>query len=572
MASTSQISRSINANRRRNSRLLFAFTLVGVSLVVVPGVFFVCQDGSQRNEFCQRLSTLTTGLGSSFSNLDISKIFAGKSPGGSDLPVAQQENSEKQKAQPVAAARTIGVTAGNVKMIDEAVNLLEGQIAQNPKDASLHNRLGLIYAELGELGQAEAQFTHAIQIARTEIREGRTSLEAKKAAGQFDDASQLMLSNSKNALELSTAHSNLARVFEKLGQQSKVVAQLEQLNRDVRIGEGISGISTMSPLSQNLAVSKRSDALAKNKASMRVVEGMARAEALMQAHLLPQAMHEWKQIVEIDPTIAEAHEKLGTAALTTGNIALATQELKKAAELIPGKASIHAALGICYQCRTRNKEAIDEFNKALAINPKDPQTSFNLGNAYAALGQNKDARRCYLQAVAIRPEMAVAHNNLATLYSLSGSYDQAIEQFEHTLSLAPNMASAHYGLGLAFYNKSEFDKAVREFKIALSINPALVDAHTKIELCHHRNNGQNQKEVGFASGSGSGSGAGGSQMSMGSGGRRVRCASNVDEGRHRALTMTSVNGDNVVAHRQRKVSMSSSIDEGSNRALVQRLN
>ncbi len=575
MASTSQISASIHANRRRNSRLLLAFTLIGVSVVVVPGVFFVCQDSSQRNEFCHRLSTLTTGLGSSFSNLpDISKMFAGQSPSGSDLPVAHNEKSDKHKGQPVATARNIGVTAGNVKMIDEAVKMLEGQIAQNPKDASLHNRLGLIYAELGELGQAEAQFTQAIQIARTEIAEGRQSLEAKKAAGEFADASQLMLSNSKNALELSTAHSNLARVFEKLGQQSKVVAQLEQLNRDVRIGEGItggvSGSSAMSPLAQGLAGSTKSDTVGKNKASMRVVEGMARAEALMQAHLLPQAMHEWKQIVEIDPTIAEAHEKLGTAALSSGNIALATQELKKAAQLIPGKASIHAALGICYQCRTRNKEAIDEFNKALALNPKDAQTSFNLGNAYAALGQNKDARRCYLQAIAIRPEMAVAHNNLATLYSLSGNYDQAIEQFEHTLSLAPNMASAHYGLGLAFYNKSEFDKAVREFKIALAINPALVDAHTKIELCHHRNNGQNQREVGFASGSGSGSG--GSQMSMGSGGRRVRSASNVDEGRHRTLTMTNVNGDNVVAHRQRKVSLSSPIDEGSNRALVQRLN
>jgi len=560
LASTSQISRSIHANRRRNSRLLFAFTLIGVSLVVVPGVFFVCQDSSQANQFCQRLSTLTTGLGSGLSNMpDLSKILTGKPSGGGDRPIAQQEDSNKHK--PVATERTIGVTAGNVKMIDEAVKLLEGQIAQNPKDASLHNRLGLIYAELGELGQAEAQFTQAIQIARISISEGRRSLDEKKAAGDFAQASQLMLSNSQNVLELSTAHSNLARVFEKLGQQSKVVAQLEQLNKDVRIGDG--GILAAAPLAQAPgATGTKSDGNRKN--NLRVVEGMARAEALMQAHLLPQAMHEWKQIVEIDPTLAEAHEKLGTAALTTGNIALATQELKKAAQMIQGKASLHAALGICYQCRTRNREAIDEFNKALAINPKDAQTSFNLGNAYAALGQNKDARRCYLQAVAIRPEMAVAHNNLATLYSLSGSYDQAIEQFEHTLSLAPNMASAHYGLGLAFYNKSEFDKAVREFKIALAINPALVDAHTKIELCHHRNNGQNQRLANnFSSGS---------QMSMGSGGRHIRSASSVDEGRHRTLSMSGVSGDNVVAHRQRKVSMSSSIDEGSNRALVQRLN
>jgi tetratricopeptide (TPR) repeat protein len=568
LASTSQISNSMHSNRRRNSVLLMGFVLGGVSLVVVPGVYFVCQDSAKRSD----LLSLSSGISSSaFGNL-----FK-KAPAKSEA-ISPTSSAIGSGIGASAAAKPMvkhaGVTASNVKLVDEAVKLLVGQIEANPKDPSLHNRLGLIYAELGELSQAENQFKQAIEIARLGVTESKQAVDANKASGQLTLASEAMLKGSQAELELSTAHSNLARVYEKLGQQSKVVAQLEQLNQDVRINGS---------LAQSFGLGAGKAATTKNsvKSSVEIVDGMAKAEALMQAHMLPQAMAQWKHVLSLDSTIAEAHEKLGRAALSTGNIFLAIQELKQAAQLEPHKAAIHSSLGMCYQYRNKNKEAIDEFNKALAIEPKDALTAFNLGNAYAALGQNKDARRVYQQAIQIKPEMAVAHNNLATVLSMDGLYDQAIEQFAYTLTLAPNMASAHYGLGLAQFNTHDYTNAAREFKIALAINPELIDAHTKIEMCHRLNGqqfGQQNANNCLAAGLNS-TGVRSRAVSGGynpnSGSRSSSTSSsgsgaNFENGRR--LSMIGVSGDQAPRPRQRKVTMSSSIDEGSNRNLAQRLN
>lgn len=610
MASTSQISNSMHSNRRRNSVLLMGFVLGGVSLVVVPGVYFVCQDSTQRSELCQNLGeklTYLTQQTSGITSSAIGNLFnlkSSKSSNTTSLTKSGESNLSQNSGSGInatAAPKTgmmvkHGVTASNVKLVDEAVKLLLGQVEANPKDPSLHNRLGLIYAELGELSQAENQFKQAIEIARLGVSESKQAVEANKNSGQFALASEAMLKGSQAELELSTAHSNLARVYEKLGQQSKVVAQLEQLNKDVRINGS---------LAQSLGLSAGKAASSKNtvKSSVEIVDGMAKAEALMQAHMLPQAMAQWKQVLSIDPNIAEAHEKLGKAALSSGNIFLATQELKQAAQLEPEKAAVHASLGICYQCRNKNQEAIDEFNKALAIDPKDALTAFNLGNAFAAIGQNSDARRLYQQAIQLKPEMAVAHNNLATVLSMDGQYDQAIEQFEHTLSLAPNMASAHYGLGLARFNKHEYSNAAHEFRIALQINPNLIDAHTKIEMCQRMNGKQFGKQFGqqnsgnslatnlSSSGSRQSSSASasynpdsGSNYASGSRASSGRSRSGSDSAASstsssgvnfengRRLSMIGVSGDQVPRTRQRKQTMSSSIDEAGNRNLAQRLN
>jgi tetratricopeptide (TPR) repeat protein len=528
-------------------------------MVVAPGVYFVCQDAAQRTELADNIGS---GFNAAFSGL--SGLISGNQavttlpttvgtlPHGTALV-----DSGKKSKKP-------GVTASNVRLVDEAVKLLSAQIEQKPKDPSLHNRLGLIYAELGELSQAEIQFKEAIQLARVGLTDSRMAVEQKKSEGQLVEASQLMLGASQNELELSTAHSNLARVYEKLGQQSKVVAQLEELNRDVKIGGG---------LAQSLGLNTRAVSNVKlTRASVQVCEGMAKAESLMASRKLQQAMAQWKQVLAIDPTIAEAHEKLGRAALTTGDIALAIQELKKAAQLAPGKAATHAALGICYQCRSNNKEAIDEFKKALALDGKDALSAFNMGNAYAALNQNTSARTSYQLAIKLNPAMAVAHNNLATISSLSGQYDQAIQEFEQTLALAPRMASAHYGLGLAYFNKHEYNRASQQFKTALDLNPNLIDAHSKIETCY-RMNAQSHHNI--ALGGAGGAGSGSAYASSGSGGYSAsdRFTSRATESRMRPQAMAQVSGDTQrYRPRQRSVATSSEIDEGSNRNLVQRLN
>ena len=518
MASTSQISNSLHSRRRENNgRPLTLFFVGGIALVLTPAVMVFCQDASLRQQMCENVHTfsatvsaestkflkrLSSGqIGQSGGHLSqIGQNGAAQSSGSganSNLSLGNDEKSEKGSAtQSESTANSENPARGdnlsstdmasNVSMVDQAVSVLTAQIAKDPNNASLHNRLGLIYASVGELKRAESQFNLAIDLSREQLAQLNTDLKAKKASGEIAQASQIMLTANQMELELSSAHSNLARVFEKLGQQSKVVAQLDQLNKDVVIGEGPIQAAAVSPAvvarasSLNSSISGAADA---PKVSPQLVASLAKAQALLQAGRPQEAVVQLRMVLSIDPNLAEAHEELGKIGLSCGNVPQAIEELTKARDLTPNKASVHAALGVAYQYKGRLKEAIGEFTRALALNNKDASSAFNLGNAYAAGNQNKEAIACYRKALAIEPKMAVAHNNLASLYSLNNNGEAAVKEFEAALSLAPGMPSAHYGLGLALYRMHDYAAASREFKAAVTLNPSLIDAHHKIAMC-----------------------------------------------------------------------------------------
>lgn len=462
------------------------FFVGGLALLLTPVVMVACQDAALRQQMCEgahnAVACLTQKAHLIFKNASDKSVtnsaghIANFSP---DVP------SSGQKTEPETAGnKSASDMASNVSMVDQAVSLLSAQIAKDPNNPSLHNRLGLIYASVGELQRAESQFNQAIDMSRQQLAHLNGELTAKKEAGQIAEASQIMLNANQMELELSSAHSNLARVFEKLGQQSKVVAQLDQLNKDVVIGEGPLKSLAAKPVAVVAeAVTPKVDGAAAKKVSGDLVAALAKAQALIQAGRMNEAATQLKAVLAIDPSLAEAHEQLGTMALAAGNSVEAREELIKARDLTPKKASIHAALGIAYQYQGKLKEAINEFKGALALNPKDSSSDFNLGNAYAASGKNNEAINSYQKAVAITPNMAAAHNNLGSLYSIKGSHESAIKEFESALALAPQMYSAHYGLGLALYRIQDYAAASREFKIALSLNPSLVDAHQKIAMC-----------------------------------------------------------------------------------------
>jgi tetratricopeptide (TPR) repeat protein len=463
-----------------------------------------CQDAALRQQMCEGAQTFAAGL-----SLQAHKLYKNASPAmanGSKDKVATFHADAQAGALKTTAEKTdnasVSDMASSVSMVDQAVSVLSAQIAKDPNNPSLHNRLGLIYASVGELQRAENQFNQAVDRSREQLGELNAQLIAKKEKGQIAQASQIMLEANQIELELSSAHSNLARVFEKLGQQTKVVAQLDQLNKDVIIGEGpnnaaVSPIVVVPKVIAAQAVETKtggSSAASPKKVSAQLVVTLAKAQALMQAGRVSEAVPQLQAVLAIDPGLAETHEQLGLISLSAGNFGQAVDELSKAAEIAPNKASTHAALGVAYQYKGKAQEAITEFTRALALNAKDSSSAFNLGNAYAALGKNNEATRYFQKAVSIDPKMGVAHNNLGSLYSLKGNYELAVKEFESAVALAPQMYSAHYGLGLALYHSQDYGSASREFEAALALNPGLVDAHQKIAECQ-RLSGQVSKHM-----------------------------------------------------------------------------
>lgn len=437
--------------------------VAGLTLTVVPGAYFALKDAPQVRNAEQLISSTVTNL--------LKKSPLG--PGLAALTPPDKETLDKTGSQFAPPKENLLKETGSaeVRIVDAAVASLTAQLKEDPANPSIHNRLGIIYAELGELKEAQGEFNQAISLARQGLSNLYRQIELKKSQGDVAGASNLMLNVSGMQLELSSAHSNLARVFEKLGQNNRVVAQLDELNRDVVIGGFAQGEK---PGGTN------------KKLSPDVVSGLAKAEALLQVGRLSDAATELKMVLAIDPSLAAAHLQLGKVALASGNNFLAQREFETTTRLDSSCAEAFAALGTVYMARNKGTEAVKSLNQALTLNPKDAVSAFNLGNLNAARNKDQAAIECYKRALKIDPRMAAAHNNLASMLSLQGDYEGAVNEFEQALSLAPGMDSAHYGLGLAMMHMEDYISAGKEFKRAIALNPNLVDAQSKAELCMRR--------------------------------------------------------------------------------------
>jgi Flp pilus assembly protein TadD len=363
--------------------------------------------------------------------------------------------------------------AEQVKMLETAADQLHIEIEKSPCDPGLQNQLGLVYVSLGDIDKARAGFQKAISLSRLDINGLADKITALRSQGKTKEASLELLQAAKMNVELSAAHSNLARLYENRGEHDKVIAELDMLNK-----EGV--------LFDNSVLPAGSDGSRQAMLNPTVARDLARAEALMQARQLPQAETEYKRVLAEDPRVGMAHHRLGTIMLLTNNAPAAVKELELAAKLDPGSPEVLSDLGWAYQQTGMNVQAAKAYERALALEPRQTDAAINLSNLYSSCGRVHDAIVVLSQAVQTNQDSAKAHNNLGTLFSLDGRWGPAFYEFQKAVTLEPNMASAHYGLGTVLMQNKNYTQAVQEFKQALTLQPNLAQAQMKIDEAYRK--------------------------------------------------------------------------------------
>lgn len=382
------------------------------------------------------------------------------------------QNKPARKRQPATTVAAQPSPIGQLQLMEKASRDLNTLIAQNPTDPSLHNRLGIIYLGLGELNEAQEHFQRAVQLARAAIITNSERGKVMQYKGALADAAALVVESSRLNVELSAAHSNLARVYEKLGQHAKVLAELDELNH-----EGTMNDAAATAYSPGTA----SASACTHRLTPEVTRLLARAEVLMQAHRVGESIAEFKNLIALDPDVAVAHRDLGICYALMSDHPAAATEFEIASRLQPGDAVSENNLGLVLQSLGKPEEAARHFRQAISYDPRLAEASINLGNLAAAAERYDEARQVLQSAVRNNPDSPVAHNNLATIFSLQDRPSEAAGEFRQALALKPDMVSAHYGLGLALFKSKQYRLAVQEFKQALLLNPHLMGAHEKIE-------------------------------------------------------------------------------------------
>ncbi|MBX9690420.1 MAG: tetratricopeptide repeat protein, partial [Candidatus Obscuribacterales bacterium] len=367
-----------------------------------------------------------------------------------DFGAMFQSNTAEKKvtAEAPIAGKAVFRSSGNdsaayVQVLDGAARSLSAEINKSPSDPSLQNRLGLIYLTLGDLKSAEQCFMNAVSLSRGSISGYANQVERLRKEGNMAGASKIVLEASKVSVELSAAHSNLARVYEQRGDRQAVIAELDQINKDGLIFNGFAG--------QGGKLKSKDGMLSTQEAQQ-----LAQAEALFKSSQLPAALVEYNKLAQANPKLAFAFDRIGLISVMTGDLSGGVSAWEKAAKLNPGSATIRSNLGLAYHQMGMEKESEDAFRKALVIDPSMEEAALNLGELLSARGDLASAISVLKNSVKHNPGSARAQNNLGTYLSLSGNYPDAISAFHQAIKIDAAMASAHYGMGVALMKTHKY--------------------------------------------------------------------------------------------------------------------
>jgi tetratricopeptide (TPR) repeat protein len=217
-------------------------------------------------------------------------------------------------------------------------------------------------------------------------------------------------------------------------------------------------------------------------------------QTLMEQGNYGSALAPLKQALELDSTLAPAHQLLGYALLAQGY----------AAEAIPHLERVHeqGAVGIAQLETGQLAESITNLQAALQKRPNDPDLLYYLGRAsgllskqsidtllaaypqspraYQALAENyfvlrqmADAEKQYQQALQLRPDTPNLHLELGQVYAMTSRWPQAEEQFRAETKLQPGNAEAAFRLGEALLQQGRARESRKELERSDRLQPQM---------------------------------------------------------------------------------------------------
>jgi len=150
--------------------------------------------------------------------------------------------------------------------------------------------------------------------------------------------------------------------------------------------------------------------------------------------------------VNPDPAQARSMLEKGKLLYREDKDSEAAEAFKQALNLDPTLAEGHFRLGLAYEALTKADEAEGEYKKAIESykkyfdtedNEKDGEAHYNLGQTYAALHQYSDAIREFKQATKIRADDADIYYDLGMAHTKLAQYSEAANAFSKSLEIDP---------------------------------------------------------------------------------------------------------------------------------------
>lgn len=168
--------------------------------------------------------------------------------------------------------------------------------------------------------------------------------------------------------------------------------------------------------------------------------------------VIPKAKEAAKKALEMDDSLAEAHNSLAYASfIFDRDWASAEKGFKRAIELNPNYAAAHQWYGELLTARRRFDEAIKEIRRAQELDPLSLIINAMSGRTYYYAREYDRAIEQYRKTLEIDPDFFFAYRDLGKVYVQKKIYEEALA--------AEKKANDEAWIGIAYAKMGKFDEA-----------------------------------------------------------------------------------------------------------------
>ena len=205
-------------------------------------------------------------------------------------------------------------------------------------------------------------------------------------------------------------------------------------------------------------------------------EHIQRGEAFLKEKKFQEASIEFRNAIQIDDTLADAHWGLARAYEGLERWQEAFEEMKRAADLDPNNLDARVRIGNYYLLGKQIGEAERYAKEVLQKDPNHIEGHVLLAGVLFAQEKRDEALSEIRRAIEINPKRVESYLSMAQFYITIKDSAKAEETFRHALSVNNASALAHTEYGKFLVNANRTNEAETEFRRAVEAEPTNRDA------------------------------------------------------------------------------------------------
>lgn len=381
----------------------------------------------------------------------------------------EAQASAQHRPLPSSTLANYGFALATVGRVAEATVKMKAACDSAPKNATLHDYLGSLYAQQQMWAEAEQQFAAAEQltpqIATLHLRMGLVMQAQGKPAALDELARATALDPGNEPIALQYAVS-----LEAAGDDTRAIKVLQKLL--------IRHPSSVGAMYRLALAYQRSDRVPE---AVTLFEKVLRAQpqnadaltnmgmALTQEQRAKDAVPILQKAVAMAPRNATALEDLSAAYVQLNQLDDAVTALKSALLLAPDSPQVHYDLGLAYKMQDDGARAIPELEQAERLDAKAPEPPLVLGMLYMQVGRYEKAAQELKTSLTMRPQNGDAWATLGSVYNKLDRLPEAEDALTKAIALLPEQSDPHLTLAAVYVKEKKSAQAVAERRQAAEL-------------------------------------------------------------------------------------------------------